>query len=983
MKLNYTPEQEKAIAHRKGNLLIIACAGSGKTEVISQRIAQMVSEGVPRKEIIAFTFTERAAHELKARVRKHLEEVNPDESSLGDMYIGTIHGFCLQLLKEIDPNYRNYEVMDEVRQAAIITANYEYFPDSDRGIGLNLLRQKGKKELRYWETLKQFKTTLGIKHLKKIQTKNIVRPELREALQRYERIVTGRPNYFFDFDTIVGELIERLSSNSSNLAKCRLQFTHLIVDEYQDVDPRQEELIQLLSDSGRQMSVCVVGDDDQAIYGWRGADIENILTFENRYPDVTRIELIKNFRSTHAIVEVANAAVRSDRLYPRLDKKMIAHYWNDGKLTERMAQQGDIQKQTFASEKEESEWVAERVGQLRGTVIIEKDGTERAIDYADMAVLLRSVRSCGQDFVDALQARKIPFVVKGTRGLFSNDEVLLIYALFCQLAESNFSYSDSNGNIQCLSVDETRGFIREMTQKLHDNGLMPQADATGLLGWVAGERHTLRLQSKPKKERQGKSRRIFPQTIFQRMLQQLGSGSGERPWPTEVLYNLGRFSNLLTQFEAVHQWVTPNELKSLCLFLGGWAAENVDDRITDEGLTPNAVQIMTIHAAKGLEWPVVFIPRISGRNFPSSLRNRGVESFLTSEEFQAKEFAGGDNGERRLWYVALTRCRKFLHLSSPDRYGKKPSPYFKEVKHDYVSEDGTDLTERHKGQPTPPIETEVLPTSFSDLNYYWKCPFDYQLRRLMGFGPSVQQDFGYGQQIHNILAEIHQRASDLLKDNPVISEDELEKLVEDRFNLRYTKGEPFEILKAAALAAITRYIREYPENVELSLEAEKPFEFIDQKSGALISGTIDLLERVYFDDSGGEVVQTPVCVIDFKSHKWNEQDITGYFERREEVTRQLRLYAAAADHLGFDPDNGAYAHFLAREKPNQRLVEQGVEERFRVDVTQADQQKVLKEVADAVTAIKLGHFPLSGCETEKCRKCDFKIICPGGKAFLD
>lgn len=984
MSLQYTSEQKQAIAHREGNLLIIACAGSGKTEVISQRIAQMVNEGVRRNEIVAFTFTDRAAHELKARIRKHLEQINPDSPSLGDMYVGTIHSFCLQLLKEIDPKYRNFEVLDEVRQAAIIAANYKYFPDSNTGIGLDLLRLqvRGKS---YWETLKQFTTSLSVKHLKGIATQDIVNESFRNAVERYEKLVYGKPNYFFDFDTIVNELVNLIKNNPVELEKIRSKFQHLIVDEYQDIDPRQEELIKLLTDTGSSMSLCVVGDDDQAIYGWRGADIKNILKFQERYPDVTRIELVNNFRSTHAIVEIANAAVRNDRLSTRLNKNMTARFWEsesngEKRLVERMTEKGDIHQQKFQSDIEEAEWVASRIKALRGTIVQEKDGSERAIDYIDMSILLRSVRSSGQVFIDALQKQDIPFIVKGTHGLFSNKEVLLVYSGFCQLAKYDFSYKDLNGDLKKYNVDESREFIRTTINELKDCGAMPNADANNFIGWIAETRARLHTQSLPKEERaKQESGRIYPQDLFQEMLEKLGARSGENPWGEKVLYNLGRFSNLLTQFESVHQWVTPKRLGSLCLFLGGWAAIHADDRVTDEVVNPNAVQIMTVHASKGLEWEVVFIPRISSGNFPSSRRNAGVETFFTPDEFNPKELAGGDDGERRLWYVAITRCRKFLHISSQDKVGKKPSNFFKEIRHDYIQKDNSDPAQRRFGIPTPPIETELLPTSFSDLNYYWKCPFDYQMRKMMGFGPSVKQDFGYGQQVHNILAEIHQRASDYLADEPLITQEELVSLIHDRFNLRYTRGEPFEILKSAALKSVSRYLTEYPDSITLSLEAEKPFEFLEQQSGALISGTIDLLERVYFDALADQEVRTPVSVVDFKSQKWDdtEEGYKIYQDRKKDVTRQLILYATAVQSLEFDSDNGAYAHFLAPKPPSDQLRERGVEERFRVEISSEEQYKVQQEVAQAVAGIKSNKFPLTGCQTGRCKQCDFAKICPG------
>ena len=152
--MNYTNNQLQAIRHREGNLLILACAGSGKTEVISLRIAELVKEGVAKSAIIAFTFTDRAAGELKARIRRHLETLTPNSPSLGDMYVGTIHSFCLQLLKELDPDYRKFEVMDDTRQAALIMTNFQRFSDGN-GIGLNYLRDRTRTGA-YWDTVRTF-----------------------------------------------------------------------------------------------------------------------------------------------------------------------------------------------------------------------------------------------------------------------------------------------------------------------------------------------------------------------------------------------------------------------------------------------------------------------------------------------------------------------------------------------------------------------------------------------------------------------------------------------------------------------------------------------------------------------------------------------------------------------------------------------------------------------------------------------------------
>jgi DNA helicase-2/ATP-dependent DNA helicase PcrA len=976
--LVYTPDQQNAIAHRAGNLLILACAGSGKTEVISARIAELVREKVPKRSIIAFTFTERAAGELKARIRRHLEEKVPEDPSLGDMYVGTIHSFCLQLLKEIDPSYRKYEVMDEARQAALIMTNFRLNPENGRGIGLDRLRSRTRSG-GYWDTVRMFVTTLNVIHQKGIAPDKHTSDEVREAVRRYENIAYGSPNYFFDFDKIIGELVNKLRANPAHLAEVRRRFQYLVVDEYQDVDDRQEELIGLMSDCGNAMHVTAVGDDDQAIYGWRGAQITNILTFRTRYPNVHTVTLDWNFRSTHAIVDIANAAIRVLPPDRRTAKSMEARHWdgpeNPTGFSETLSERSDIQLRTFADEKEEANWIAERVRDLRGTLIKEKDGTQRAIDYADMAVLLRSVRSNGQAIAAALREATIPVVVKGIGGLFEHEEVQLLQAAFCLLARSPFYFEDEDGYAPRDEVF-TRDFVRKRITKLRYIAAMPNAEPARFLEWIAAEREKLDRRNLEKHERGRLARRIYPQDLFQQMLKVLGAANGPAPWPAEVLYNLGRVSQLITQFEAVHQWITPNQLTSLCMFFGGWAARLVDEGGVDEVAAPNAVQIMTVHAAKGLEWPVVFLPRVSSSNFPSSRRNQGPETFLDATVFNPAAYASGDDGERRLWYVGLTRCRKFLHVSSPDRSRKKPTKYLTSIEHEYVQRSG-DIPLRPKGDPTPPADVELLPTTYTDLSYFWRCPFEYQLRALMGFGPGVKESYGYGQQIHNILAEVHQNA----KDGKLLTREEVKALADLRFHLRYTRDgdtwKPFSALRDAAKRSLDRYLESFPDASRFVLDSEKPFEFIEHESGALISGTIDLLQRV--DSSGDEPRLTPVAVIDFKAHKF--KDIEDYRRNRAVVEDQLTLYAVAArSALGFDAQR-AQAHFLSPKPVPENLRAEGVQESFDVDISESRRQEVIEKVAKAVTGIRTSleqrRFELRGPETKHCPNCDYREMCPG------
>ncbi|MFM1655386.1 ATP-dependent helicase [Brevibacillus sp. B_LB10_24] len=944
MQWVYTPSQNEAIEYRGGHLLIIACAGSGKTEVISKRISQLVSEGVKKEEIVAFTFTEKAAEELKARIRKHLEILVPSDPELGPMYVGTIHSFCLQLLKEIEPNYRNYEVIDEIRQAAFIASNF-------RDIGLDQIQG----ENGYFTTINRFINTLKVLHVEGISVRNIRNPLLANCVRKYRELLTTRPRLFLDFNMIIDELLLLLRNDHTKRELVRSRFKHIVVDEYQDVDPRQEELIQNIV--GSSTSLCVVGDDDQAIYGWRGASVDNILTFEQRYKNVKRVNLTENFRSTHAIVEIADTAIRRLPANRRLNKSMIAQEWveESKSFREKMAEKGDIQRRSFSNENEEAKYIADQIEYLRG-VCTNRDGA-KGLNWGDMAVLLRSVKSTARPIIEELRSRGIPCVVRGIGGLFDSDEVRLIQAAFCQLSNKEFPHLNEQGERVYYDDARTRQFIRQTIISLRGSSEMPHADETAFLEWIAAKRRELEIASLPKGIRpRTVSRRVFPQDLFHEMLEVLGANRGPEAWPDRIMYNLGQFSKLITQYESIHQWITPYDLFWFNVFLENWASEKIDEGGLDDPSVINAVQILTIHAAKGLEWPVVFLPEISSRIFPSSQRNRVIEVFLQQSECNLDNYKSGDEGERRLWYVALTRSKKFLHITSVNRPRKKPTEYYNEIKHDYVRDDGIDPTTRFRSDPsTIGSKVELFPTNYSDLNYYWQCPQDYRLRRLMGFGPTIGQEFGYGQQIHNLLTAIHEHAQ-----NSNVTKEWLDQLVDQQFNLRYTTGNPYDLMKEAAKRTLGKYIERFDNINKLVYHPEKPFEFVLED--ALISGTIDLLEEI----NGATGERTPVSVVEFKT---GSIDADNFEERLDNVEKQMRLYALATrDALRMDPVN-AKVHFLSPEEVQNRAI----------NISEDMQQIVRDNVRDAVTGIKNGQFERKPSDVSRCSRCDFKLLCPGSK----
>ena len=817
--MQYTQSQLDAINHISGNLQIIACAGSGKTQTISVRIANMVLSGVSKEEILAFTFTDKAANEMKLRIRGQLEERLPDDPELGGMYIGTIHSFCFQYLKEIKPEFRNYDIIDESKQLLFLS-RHRY------DIGLPQLSQRREPP---FNPLIRFVKTIDIIKQNQIPETQISRnaPDFYDCYLKYYKLMDEHK--FLDFATIIEKLVSILENEPPELTRICEKIKYVVVDEYQDINPIQEKLINLIA--GEDGNLCVVGDDDQSIFEFQGADADNILNFSRRYKNVKEINLLKNFRSTDAIIEAARDLVQYNSGH-RLEKRM-----EHGKIYKR-GERGDIYQLEFQTRAEEVEFIANKISELRGykylESIDEETGEEihRGLDWCDFAILVRN-NATARNFIDVFEREDISFTAKGTAGLFERHQIRFLQMVFNYFCDLEIWTPD--GNISCSLSD-----LQEYYQHNIDEGRWEQIESV--------------LNNIKSEITEGD--RFYPQNVYHRILQAMGMD--DDIFNEGQLYDFGRFSKLILDFETVNEWVNIQRLKSFVFFLNGYAESKIDIGGLDDPTKLNTVTIQSIHKAKGLEYPVVFIPDLATGRFPSRRRNHKPDIYLTNIE--RSRFTSGDLGERRLFYVGVTRSEKFLFLTMAlDIYKKppKPSVYFDEYTHDILLiENIPDPTEREYIEPTPKTILEIIPTSFTDLQYFLKCPYDYLLRKLMGFSPTIDLSFGYGLQIHNLLNRLHTENNEAAP-----SEQEADDLTESEFFLRYTRGQIFDNMKNKTKEILRNYIKSFHTDFTLKLETEKPFEFVIDD--ALISGQIDLITKI--DPDTQELLD--VNLIDFKTEK--------------------------------------------------------------------------------------------------------------------
>jgi DNA helicase-2/ATP-dependent DNA helicase PcrA len=911
--MEFTPQQLQAIRHIDGNLQLIACAGSGKTEVVARRVTtilkpiQLGGGGCTPANVIAFTFTDKAAAELKERIHDRCRDAFGEVIGLADMYVGTIHGFCLDLLQREAPQYMKYEVLNEVQQTLFV----------DRHSKVSGLTQSttldGVMLKRYVDTRNYVGAMSILREDKAVDPAQLVGCSVAEHRGLYEAVLHEKG--YLDYSGILSEAVLELTRNEGLRGRVGARVKHVIVDEYQDVNPIQEAMIEILQSFGAM--VCVVGDDDQTIYQWRGSDVRNILNFEKRYPEVTLVRLEENFRSSEAIVTVARDFIR--QVLRRLPKEMKA-------ASAQVYEIGDVVAMSFRSPEEEAAHIATTCKALRGVAIREDAEEDRGISWSDMVVLLRSVRRDGAPIMEALKNAGVPYVIAGMDNLFGKEEVEAARQLFYFLAgeiESDVlqaAWEQADLGISAKALSGAISQAEKVRADMKDAGI-GQFKVYNLQRQFVAFIEAIRLRE-----------------------ERVPGGRGEM-----AFYNLGKFSQAISDFESIHFHSNPPEkYRSFAGFLRHHAENAYPEGWQDSMfLSPDAVRIMTVHQAKGLQWPVVFIPQLVRNRFPAKGGGgRTAWHLLPAAAFDnAARYKGGLDDERRLFYVAVTRAQKFLHMTWAPVAGNKtaqaPSDFFNEVlASKYVKRLPSDYATRRRLEPTPKSSVANVVLSFSDVKYFFECPYQFKLRILYGFNAPLDEALGFGKSLHAALADVHARA---LRGESVVPE-EAGALVARHLRTPYAYAALREKLEGAAKSAIEGYIRKNaPEfrNLEYS---EKGIE-IALGDGVSVVGRIDLVKRM---DTG------EVTIVDLKSNERSQAELV--------TETQLHIYA-----LGYQELTGRAADYVEiYELDEQKQKRRSVDDEFIQNV-----KRDVKGAAAALRANRLG--PTASAKT--CGECDYSNLC--------
>jgi DNA helicase-2/ATP-dependent DNA helicase PcrA len=940
LRRELTPAQYAAATDPASEIQALAGAGSGKSKTLAFRAARLLAEGEDPKGLVVFTFTDKAADSVKLRVSQALVATGLEPTLVGAMYVGTIHGYCQRLLGEMDARHRQFDVLDDNRLVMYLMSRYG--DPRYGGLGLADLRAAhptaAGRPARYFDTITEVANAWKLVNEELLDLADVVAndPVIGRVLVRLAARLDQ--DQFYDFSLMVRRVVDALARGADPVERALGSLRHLMVDEYQDVNPVQERLICLMHD--RSQTLFVVGDDDQAIYGWRGADVGNILTFGRRHPAAGEHSLTHNFRSTRAIVQAADGFAAAELGAARLDKRPTA----DDPPGPR-----DFRVLWFHDRAEEACWVAHLVEALLGTEYVERDGTVRGLTPADFAVLMRSTRGDEQDgsqrhsaFTSALDELGIPYSLEAGGGLFDRPQVAALR--------------------EALGLLRDRSPSRAQVRDLFDRVLLacfPNADFDRLVAVFSDWGR--RIHWPPGASRQ----RLYPQRLLHELLAALGLP--QTRFDEGTMRDLGVFSQILQDAETVYVSIDSRDrFAALLNFLDNVAEKGYDTSSNELLRRPDAVTVATVHKAKGLEFPVVFVVDVEAGRFPTPMR--GYQGWLPRAVVGAAlarpAYQSSPAEEARLFYTAITRAERYLYVTGcarlpGGRNTRRPSPFAARLVHPEIDHDPAGLPAGLRvAPPGRRVDETVVPTTYSQIRYYLRCPHDYRLRTVFGFSPPIEEMFGFGQTVHAAVGKLHERYRRCAPTQP-----EAEAVAREVFHLKHVppSRDPvnrpggYEQARDASARIVRDYARDY--GVDFAHERQVEVAFEIPIAQAVVSGTIDLLLR--YDDRG---VVVDASVVDFKTMEGGADPLANRDLDWGELALQVQLYARAArEVLGELARTGA-VHLL---KDGQRVW---------VPVDDAAVADAVAVVEWAVDRVIASDFPMRP-HADKCATCDFQLIC--------
>jgi len=644
------PAQKEAVLHTTGPLIIVAGAGTGKTRVLTRRMLHLITQGVAPEAILAITFTNKAAGEMRERVGHLLSEhAGTDKPIYRTPFVGTFHSFGVSVLRDN-------------ATALGLPARFSIF---DRDDSISLIKRI-QKDLGMDPKAMSASSILSTMSRSKGEAMTLARYREERSNERVGRTVTAVWERYaeeltkekaFDFDDLLLATYEMLRSHPDILERYRRRFSHIMVDEYQDTNIVQYELAKLLANPVN--NICVVGDHDQCIYTWRSADLRNLARFEEEFKGTRVIMLEENYRSTKTILTAANDAIKQNAM--RKDKTLFTNN-TDG---------APIEIFTAFNETHEAQWVAKRAKELIAS----------GISAADIAVLFRA-HFQSRALEEAFLSERIPYQMLGTR-FFERKEVKDVMSyLNAALNPESMTNFARIVNVPARGIGKTT--ILRITSGLeHELSASHAAKIANVRALLVRIREV--------------SETLSPSKLIEYIMKESGIETeliADGDEGNERLLNLKELASLAMRYDVLPQG------ESLHAFMDAVALASDQDAMSK---AEASVKLMTVHAAKGLEFKHVFIAGLEEGLFPSERS----EMRATPEEREE---------ERRLFYVAITRAKEQAHLSYASVrtvFGSTnvniPSRFLTDIDEALVT--AVDSS----GIPIPPRKKDLLTIDWDDL----------------------------------------------------------------------------------------------------------------------------------------------------------------------------------------------------------------------------------------------------------------------------
>ncbi len=959
------PEQKKAAEHDQGPLLIVAGAGTGKTTVVTRKIAYLISEKqIPADEILALTFTDKAAGEMEERVEALLP------FGYFDMWISTFHSFGEKILKQhaLDiglPN--NFKLLSETEQWLLMRQHLDeleldyYKPKGNPTKFLQALithfsRLKDEditpeQYLEYAENLKLDKDIAesGVSEKDRIS-------ELANAYHTYQKLLLD--NSALDFGDLITYTIKLFKERPAILKKYQEQFKYILVDEFQDTNYAQYDLIKLLA---ANKNLTVVGDDDQSVYKFRGASVSNIMQFKDDYPKTKEIVLTENYRSCQPILDLAYNFIQKnnpDRLEEKLkiNKNLASKYHEPpGECS--------IEHLHFNTKESEAAGLVKKIIELK----TEKDS------WKDFAILVRANNQADL-FTPYLERAKVPYQFMASKGLFGKPIILDLLAylrLLDNYHESRAVYRVLNLDIFNLTHEEIMDLLNTSKKKnislFEAMRLKPDPKTEKILTLIS--KHTQLVKNKSVGE------------ILLQFLEDSGylkdiTRVDDQKSRENVLY-LNQFYKFIEKFaQATDDPSVKNFIEEINLISEAGDQGSLKPDF-EEG--PDTVKIMTVHSAKGLEFKHVFIVNLVDKRFPSIKRSDPIQ---IPENLIKETLPEGDahlQEERRLFYVACTRAKQGLYFTTAEDYGgarkKKFSRFLVEA--DIVKDPAPAPTGEVDFNKTKPVKKDVRTAdlqsvpkrfSFTQLKAFETCPWQYRFAHILKIPVPGKASFSFGKSMHEalykfftLLQQQNQNKQESLFESSVktkhASSPDLKVLLdlyeESWISEWYYSKKNEEEYKKKGREALKEFYKLHESNWPKVEYLEKAFNL--KIKDYTLKGAID---RIDHNEEGLEI-------IDYKTGKFpasrRQATASRGGPKRKKDKEQLLLYALAVREVFKEKATKLTYYYIEENKS------------LSFDIKDEDYVKTEEWVLDKINAILKSDF--TATPGFHCQYCDFASIC--------